>query len=414
MPRQLKITTTPGSTAYAVVYRLVDGLYFNGTTFEQYVDADWASYAIAMADSTGAGDYVGSLPGAFPTTLDSYRVAYYLQAAGSPAYSDQALFGQDLVYTTPTVTVSSVYALTTLASVKQQLILQGTAMDAQLVKLINASSDAVERICGRKFFARDYSQHFDSNNQLRLMLKNPPINSVYRVAYGAQPAMYVTYNGTDIRSNAGIIKATSSSPDAGGSMALSLTSMSAAGVRSSNVLSFAKYPTCSTLIAAVNAIAGWTAVLSNVNVPTAELYPTGGQDAGGRQVFLNYPLFGTPEYYVDYNTGILQYRRGSIWPNENGWHNEILATRMPRGFQQMFVHYNAGWTTIPSEVDQKCCEIVQDTYNQSLSDTTKQSVRMGEGGYTNFSLSDQQKSGIRRDLSQYVLENTMIAGGTRS
>jgi hypothetical protein len=83
----------PDSTYYAVIYNAA-GQVFNGTTFEAFTDANYATYDVALTElGTSSGRYAANLPGALSaTTLYSYEVLR--QVGGSPSMADDVLEAQ--------------------------------------------------------------------------------------------------------------------------------------------------------------------------------------------------------------------------------------------------------------------------------------------------------------------------------
>lgn len=85
---------TTGNTMYAVIRGLVLGVLkvWNPTlnaglgAWDTYVGANWAQYAIAMAEQTGSGYYFASYPTAISGVLTTETI--YIQGGGSPALGD--------------------------------------------------------------------------------------------------------------------------------------------------------------------------------------------------------------------------------------------------------------------------------------------------------------------------------------
>lgn len=403
MSKELRANFNGVATIYATIRKLTDGTVWNGTALETWSDANIALYAVALA-SLGGDYYAADFPSAI--TPDNYHVTYYQQLGGSPAISDTILGSVDLYWNGKAATSTSpvnlsAYALTTLDGVKRQLSITVSTYDTILTELINAVSLQIERICGRNFLARDYRIFYNGNRSLRLQLKHPPVNSITRLAFGRQNAFSVSYTGNGIAASGGI-----------SSTGVRLYSMASNGTETTTDLPFATYASVSRLVTAINLVSGWTATIQQ-DGPSGNLYPFPGQDALGRTLFFTYPYIGMLEYACDFNTGMLQYYPGSIWPMEEGWHNEILPTVTPRGFQNLLVCYNAGFTAIPADVDQVCREIVQDAYNLRLLNVTQASIKLGEEAITNIQLSPGEVLRVRRDLSHYI-DLSQFVGGVRT
>lgn len=84
---------TVDATYYAVIYD-ESGQPFNGTTFEAFTDANYATYDVAMTElGTSSGRYAVDLPAALSaTTRYSYEV--FRQVGGSPSMSADVLEAQ--------------------------------------------------------------------------------------------------------------------------------------------------------------------------------------------------------------------------------------------------------------------------------------------------------------------------------
>lgn len=84
MANEITLGYTTGATLYAVVTSST-GSYWNGTAFEGFVAGHWSTYAIALAEASGSGQYFGNFPAAGG---GAYTVEIYAQAGGSPATTD--------------------------------------------------------------------------------------------------------------------------------------------------------------------------------------------------------------------------------------------------------------------------------------------------------------------------------------
>jgi hypothetical protein len=90
MSKEIQALAAPGSVVYAQIIRETDGKIWNtsGTpAFEDYVTANIANYAIAMAQAgTASGIYTGTFPSTIPA--GRYSVVARVRAGGSPAEAD--------------------------------------------------------------------------------------------------------------------------------------------------------------------------------------------------------------------------------------------------------------------------------------------------------------------------------------
>jgi hypothetical protein len=78
-----------GATLYAILRRVSDGYVWNGSAVVAWVNANIATYKIALADQ-GGDLYSVSVPADLPRGID-YDAIYYKQVGGSPAITDDIL-----------------------------------------------------------------------------------------------------------------------------------------------------------------------------------------------------------------------------------------------------------------------------------------------------------------------------------
>lgn len=82
---------SPKLTSDASYYSLIfssAGQVFNGTTFEAYVDVNYATYVVAMTElGTSSGIYAADLPASL-NAATKYSYMVMLRVGGSPAITD--------------------------------------------------------------------------------------------------------------------------------------------------------------------------------------------------------------------------------------------------------------------------------------------------------------------------------------
>jgi hypothetical protein len=388
-----------GATLYAVIRQLSDlTQVWNGTAFETYANANVATYDVALADK-GGDAYAADMPA--DITAGDYRVWIYEQAGGTPAITDLILRSYSFHWNgtaaseTGTVTLSA-YALTTLTEQKAHQRITTSTDDDLLKTLINAVSAEIERVTGRQFKARDRRQWLNLNGQRRVLLPHPPVQHVTRIAYGSQIGLSVTYSGSGISAQVSVYR-DPESPDGGG---VRLVTVNTAGVATTNSLTFAAYPSLSTMATAIAAVSGWTATVGT-NRPSYELHVTGGQNAKSYTVQLTYADKDYADTYrVDELAGTVTFdpSRGGPW----GWwpapqHN----SRMPCGFQSLFIQYRSGFETIPADVSLLCREMVKEAWYAGSVNTAAQS---GSLGPYSFNFTQQQADRVRARLAPFILD----------
>lgn len=380
---------TSGAALYVVIRRASDAKVWNTSSeaFETFADANIGDYDILLT-SAGGDLWTGDFPTAIAAGV--YHVFYYVVAVSAAAITDnqiavrlnQAWNGAGL--SDAGDATLSPYALTTLTKAKRYLHITGAEHDALLTELINAMSDKIERIAGRKFAARDYVERYNEKDIGRKALKQFPVIRLYRVATGADNALSVTYTGSHVR---GYVCVTPLSVVIYPSDTIELAVPE-------NEFSFDAYETFSDLATAIDAVTDWSATSLATGL-TNELLPLGSLDAADGTVYLTYSSSTLSDVYCDYDTGIIERTAFST----GGWVDE---TR--RGFRDYYVAYRAGYETIPDDLDMLCRELVAQAFNSSRRDTSVISERIGNYEYaTAESLADQANitEAQRARLSQW-------------
>jgi hypothetical protein len=395
-----------GATLYAVIRKLSDlTQVWNGTALETFVNASIANYDIALTDR-GGDEYSADMPAAI--TAGDYRIGVYEQAGGTPAITDLRLASYELHWdgsaasTVSSITLSA-YALTDLDSVKTYMGVSGSTYDTKITRIINGVSAEIERICGTRFKARNYRERCNGGRQRRLVLRNRPVQRVTRIAYGNATALAVSYSGSAIDATASVYD-DPELPAAGG---LRLVTIVAGGTETESNLSFASYPTASTLATAVAAVSGWSATVTK-DVRCVELFPTGGEDAKSRTVALSYPDRRQSTYHVDGRLGTVEFDRNAFnqwqWPGEGCEYR----TRFPRDFQGIIALYRAGYESIPDDVQDLANELVKERYMMSTTNTAADQITLGP--YT-IRFNAQQMQKVRDRLADFM-DGTAFVGGS--
>lgn len=398
-----------GATLYAIVREATAWTVWNGTALVSWVNGNIGTYDIPLTDR-GGDFYSVAVPAALPA--GDYRILYYEQAGGAPAITD-LLLGTELRHwdgavlsSSSTVTLSA-YALTTLDSAKRHQGITSSTYDTILTELINSISAQIERISGVLFAARDYRERINGKWQQRIILQHHPVQRVTKVIYGSANAMTLSYTGAGIDATASVYDDPESST--GYSAGLRLTSVAASGVEAAASLTFATYPSVSTLVAAVSAVSGWTAT-TLVDGRSCDLYATGGEDALSRTVTLTYPDRKAEGYRLDSRTGSIEFDRyGAGW--EWWWTDQRnrLNRHFPYDFQGLHVLYRAGYETVPYDVQLLCNQLVKEAYLLRTQNTALQSEKLGDYSVT-YLLSANQQQRVRAELAYYVDGARLIGG----
>jgi hypothetical protein len=411
MSKELRVTfETAAANLYVIVRRISDDYVWNGSAFEVFADGNLATYDVALADE-GGDLYDGDMPAMLPA--GDYEIRYYERAGGAPATSDLAL-RTDLLHwdgaavsSSSTITLSP-YALTTLDNQKRFLRITDSDDDTLLTQFINGVSAGIERTCGVQFAARDYRERLNGVAQRKLTLKQWPVISITRMSWGRASAMTVHYSGSGIRAEVAVSAA-----------ALKINSVSTSGAATTNNLLFADYPSLSLLAGAINGVSGWSASVT-VNMPSADLNPTGGTDARTQSVILTYPDRGDIHYTVEYETGILQitdcagWGYGGLQPLHGRPTGYEAVAVFPGGagssesaHQSILVQYRAGYEIIPADVELMCNQLVADVFYDS---TMPRNQTMSSLGPFTWKANIQQSRTLREELSEYLDISKSLGG----
>lgn len=256
------------------------------------------------------------------------------------------------------------------------------------------SSDAM-------FPAFDGLYSFDGPSR-QFLLKQFPVNGILRCSTDLTPVLTINQTNTSTYQRANVTLNSTVGwdlPDMPPAVVSVRLNWVASGVPGFEDFAVASCPTLSSLIAAVNTFgSGWTAVLSD---PSYALYATadfrpiqsalpalGQYQAELRQYITDVPC------QVDPLTGLVDLSesdRNDPWsspnwgPDWSGAFGDELFSGSRDGFR---VVYDAGWDTVPGDVQQACVETVWDMLN---------------------CLTVDQRLGSESDGARSVVQNTAFA-----
>ena len=279
--------------------------------------------------------------------------------------------------------------LTTTAKVKAYMRKTDATDDTLLGVLVTAVSDRIEKLCGRVFGAADYTEWFSGNGQSALHLKHYPVIYVHDVASGAANALSVAASG--------FIRATMQVYNGG----VYLREVATSGAASTASFAFSSYDASSEVATQINARSGWTAT-SIQNIPADMLNPVAGIDVTSTTEYLTYPD-DSVAFTVDRDTGILHLSQQSDWPGD------ASRGRLKRGAKNYFVRYNAGYATIPTDLEMLANELTAELFQQAAHDKNLTAESLGDYSY---SLADamQLDAAQRARLARYI---DVPVGGAR-
>ena len=267
------------------------------------------------------------------------------------------------------------YALTTLAGLKAHLGITVSTYDTILEQYIDHASAKIERWIGRQIKLRNYFEWYGGNDVRSVRVKQYPINNVVGVYTGLAAALTIASTvSSDIRLTVSIntdpLGTVSNGTLAPG---VTLTRTTSAGTTSTNTLTFATYPDTTSLVAAINAITGYSATVTTA-MRCAQLHPRAGGDIKMATVMLT-GVNVSSEFVYDSYLGIVTIRQDAF-PMAS--HN----ARYPSALQSTLIEYSAGYTTVPDDIHQACLVIAGTMYLSRKSDTSLQSESLGDYSYS--------------------------------
>ena len=268
------------------------------------------------------------------------------------------------------------YALSTLAGLKAHLGITVSTYDTILEQYIDHATAKIERWIGRQIKLRNYSEWYGGNDVRSVRVKQYPINNVVGVYTGLAAAITISSTvSSDIRLTISI------NTDPLGTVANGvlapcavLTRTTSAGTTTTSTLLFSTYPDTTSLVAAINAITGYSASVSTA-MRCAQLHPRAGGDIKMATVVLT-GVDVSSEFVYDSYLGIVTIRQDAF-PTMRSY-----SARYPSALQSTLIEYSAGYTTVPDDIHQACLVIAGTMYLSRKSDTSLQSESLGDYSYS--------------------------------
>lgn len=277
---------------------------------------------------------------------------------------------------TSLVTVSS-RSLTDLSSVKRRINISDTdtSSDEFLQELINQASIMFERATGRRFSSSTYIERYDGYNERYVTLRNYPVIKLHEIRHGSDTAFNVRYSGAAI-----VARVETYTDTEGANGGLRLYSITAAGTETTTDLTFALYPTFSTMKTAIDLVSGWTCTLGTSDGLTKWIVPRSGSDAKNYSVEFVYPGTSVTDVRIDYTSGTASWgltddKRYYITGDDD-------FQGSPLGYRNLMVNYTAGYATIPGDIQKLINDIVALSYASSLVNPALKSEKLGDWSYT--------------------------------
>jgi hypothetical protein len=236
---------------------------------------------------------------------------------------------------------------------------------AALQAVLSAASSAIRKWTGRDFTRQDYTEFYDGLGYSQLVLYQYPVNNVTRVACYPVPVLTVANLDTTTNQRAYATLAYTGDFTAGQTVTGLTLSRVASGVTTSNTVLFASNVTLGAVATAVNNLgAGWDATVADgfAQWASADLWPNqGGQSAIGAGAQFQIPGTDVSGFTVDQLNGFVRFNNATYDPIFSIMNivSGPLLTTFPPMFQGVRVSYNAGYATVPYDVQQACLVTVK-------------------------------------------------------
>jgi hypothetical protein len=268
------------------------------------------------------------------------------------------------------------YALSTLVQLKAHLGITVSTDNTILEGYIDHATAKIERWIGRQILVRNYFEWYGGNDVRSVRVKQYPINNVVGVYTGLAAALTISSTvSSDIRLTVSINTDPLGTVASGALVPCAvLTRTDSAGTTTTNTLTFATNPDTTSLVAAINAITGYSATVSTA-MRCAQLHPRAGGDIKMATVMLT-GVNVSSEFVYDSYLGIVTIRQDAFPTMAS--HN----ARYPSALQSTLIEYSAGYTTVPDDIHQACMVIAGTAYLSRKSDSSLQSESLGDYSYS--------------------------------
>ena len=292
----------------------------NTLTASTYTGASMATHLKTVLDATFSATFTVSYSG----TTNKFTITHATNTiqfinSGSTA-------GYDIGFTADSSAATSITSDTAVGD------------PSDLVSSILTSSDKwVKEYCRRDFESATYSEIHDGGCPY-LFLKEYPITALSRISYGRDEVFSV--NNTATSSYA--------------TCSCDGTNFNCNLNGSGSDLALATYTTLTTLVAAINALgSGWVATLSSSEYG----------DYLSSEIINFYGLS-----CIDSDIAYVEIPSGSITDFELNPNTGQVKHSFPSGFQNIYVDYTAGYSTIPEDLKMAVKILVQFIYNKVQED----------------------------------------------
>lgn len=220
----------------------------------------------------------------------------------------------------------------------------------RLELLITNLLDRIETTLGRDIMSTAYTGDlFNIQHDGLLMLEHPEVSQIQFVGTDLDSGLNIKYTGTDTHATVEVTATAVETVSRVGATLTTVTSLFSASVSTTAMAS------------TINALSGWTASVVNAN-PSAYLERRGVQDAKGVTVNLETWNDHDGAYTVQYDEGMMTF------------HGGVARSRVR-------VDYTAGFSTLPSDVEQALLEVVKAAWDSGTQDSNVEEEKLGDHMY---------------------------------
>lgn len=143
MANEIRGVAASGNTVYARIINPA-GLWWNGSTFEAFSAANWATYAVTLTEQGSSGVYVGDFPSGI-TGGGTYEYFVYVQAGASPAQGD-TISNTGRIDWSGTVSISAATGSMSGSEFRDYVLRRGFKRTDKDTELYEAVTDAIQEL----------------------------------------------------------------------------------------------------------------------------------------------------------------------------------------------------------------------------------------------------------------------------
>ena len=244
--------------------------------------------------------------------------------------------------------------------VKGMLHISDSSIDNNLNRMINEASWFCNRYTNRKLRSQSLNEKYDGDGSDYLYTDNYPITAITRIATGRN----------------GIVRINNSSETTNATVSVSSSAVTCTLDGSASVIDFATYTTINDIVTAINALgSNWQAELPDSTYSSTKstelITQFGSYCLDDTWIYLYIPDSYLDDYKVDEDVGEIYYSGG-----------------FEEGSQNVVIDYTAGYTTIPSDLQDACLKIIHWLYDNWEKKKFGLTARSLESGSVSISSSD--------------------------